>query len=237
MRGSVLFVLLGIAIAVNGCGGSTNGGGTGGAGGATGRGGSGGGSAGTTGGAGVGGQGGGSAGTAGGGTAGTGGAPACSTATGPNSGATCNVVATGGPCVTATFSTAAPPTPAGGAFAGGTYDLVSETFHGSAAVEPAFSPGVPFRQTYVLSNVTSTSFTLDQGWTSGTVVGRSHQTAAVSGMTATFTQTCPAPDGGIDGSGSTEFTATSSSITLFRSITVLQSTEVLIVVTVYNKAL
>ena len=233
MRGSILFVLLGIAIAVNGCGGSTNGG----AGGATGKGGSGGGGAGTTGGAGVGGQGGGSAGTAGGGTAGTGGAPACGTADRAELGATCNVVvAAGGPCVTATFSTAAPPTPAGGVFAGGTYNLVSQTFYGSAAIEMAFSPGVPFRQTYVLSDVTSTSFTLDQIATTGTIVARAHETAAVSGMTATFTQTCPAPDGGIDGSGSTEFTATSSSITLFWSSTLFQSTEVLTEVTVYNKA-
>ena len=222
MRSSVLFVLLGIAIAVNGCGGSTNGGGTGGAG--------------TSGGAGVGGQGGGSAGTAGGGAAGTGGAPACSTATGPNSGATCNVVAAGGPCVTATFSTAAPPTPAGGAFAGGTYNLVSQTFYGSADVEKTFVPGVPFRQTYVLSNVTSTSFTLDQVSTTGTVVGRSHVTAAVSGMTATFTQTCPAPDAGIDSGGTFELTATSTSITLFWSTTLFQSTEVLIEVSVYNRA-
>jgi hypothetical protein len=122
-------------------------------------------------------------------------------ATGPNSGATCNVVGAGGPCVIATFSTAAPPTPAGGAFAEGTYNLFSETFYGSAAVEMTFQPGVPFRQTYVLSGVTSTSFTLDQVATTGTVVARSHVTAAVSGMTATITQTCPAPDGGIDGSG------------------------------------
>jgi hypothetical protein len=138
--------------------------------------------------------------------------------------------------VTGTFSTAAPPTPAGGAFAAGTYNLVSETFYGSAALEMNFQSGVPFRQTYVLSDVTSTSFTLDQVETTGTVVARSHETAAVSGMTATFTQTCPAPDAGIDWSGSTEFTATSSSITLFWSSTLFQSTEVLIVVNVYNKA-
>ena len=73
---AVVFVLLGIAIAVNGCGGSSSSGGTGGAGGAAGKGG------------------------AGGGTAGTGGAPACSAATGPGSGATCNVIAAGGACVT-----------------------------------------------------------------------------------------------------------------------------------------
>ena len=63
----------------------------------------------------------------------------------------------------------------------------------------------------------------------------SHETAAVSGMTATFTQTCPSPDGGIDWGGSVDFTATSSSITLFRSTT--PSTNVVILeVTVYDKA-
>ena len=215
MRSSVLVLLLGIAIAVNGCGGTSSGGGTG--------------SAGTTGGAGVGGQGGGSAGTAGG-------APACSMVTGPNSGTTCNVVEAGGACVTATFSTAAAPAPAGGTFAGGTFNLVSQTFYGSAAVEMNFQAGVPFRQTYVLSDVTSTSFTLDQVATTGTVVARSHLTAAVSGMTATFTQTCPAPDGGIDSGGTNDFTATATSIALFWSSTLFQSTEVLTEVSVYDKA-
>jgi hypothetical protein len=191
------FVLLGIAIAVNGCGGSSS---------------------------------------ATGGTGGTGGDPACSAAAGPNSGETCNVVAAGGLCVLGTFSTAAAPTPAGGAFAGGTYNLVSQTFHGSAEAERSFLPGEPFRQTYALSNVTSTSFTLDQIFTSGTVVARSHETAAVSGMTATFTQTCPGPDAGIDWGRTVEFTATPSSITLFRTSTLFQGTIVLIEVTVYNKA-
>ncbi len=222
-------VLLAIAIAVNGCGGSSpSGGGTGGAGGATGG-------AGTTGGAGVGGQGGGAAGTAGagagGGTAGAGGAPACGADTGPSSGATCNVVVAGGPCVTGTFSTAAAPTPAGGAFVAGTYDLVSQTFYYPADAGIVLLPGQPIRQTYVLSDVTSTSFTLDQVETSGTIVARSHETVAVSGMTATFTQTCPPPDGGFDWSGSSEFTAASSAITLFRS-----AFPGVFEVTVYNRA-
>ncbi len=83
MRGSARFVLRGIAIAVNGCGGSSRGDGAGGARGAT----------------------------------------ACGVSVGPASGAACNTVAAGGPCVTGIFSTAAAPTPVGGAFAGGTYDL------------------------------------------------------------------------------------------------------------------
>ena len=167
------------------------------------------------------------------GAGGMGGGPACSSATGAVSGTTCNVVEAGGACVTPTFSTASPPVPAGGPFAGGTYNLVSETFYGSAADEMNFRSGLPFRQTSVLSNVTSTSFTLDQIWTTGTVMARARETAAVSGTTATFTQTCPAPDAGSDLSGTAEFTATSSSITLFQPTT---PPTTIIVVSVFDKA-
>jgi hypothetical protein len=219
-RGAVVVAFVGLAIAVNGCGGSSGHGGTGGAGGAIGAGGSSGGgagagaSAGTTAGPG----GGGATGTAGGGAGGTGGVAACGVVVGgTDSGATCNVVAAAGPCVTGTFTTAAAPAPAGGAFAAGTYNLVSQTFYAPADGGGVFVPGQPFRQTYVLSDVTSTSFTLDQASTTGTVTARSHETAAVSGMTATFTQTWPAPDAGIDWGGASEFTASSSSITLFWS--------------------
>jgi hypothetical protein len=129
--------------------------------------------------------------------------------------------------VTSTLSTAATPTPAGGAFAAGTYNLVSQTTYGPA--DAGFS-SLTFRQTYVLSNVTTTSFTLDQVETSGTAVARSHGTVAVSGMTATFTPSCPVVDGGSDSGGSAEFTATSSSVTLF------ELKNGLVQVSVYNKA-
>jgi hypothetical protein len=160
---------------------------------------------------------GGSLGSAGGSGAGTGGTLSCGVASGgQSSGTTCNAIAASGPCVTATFSPVAAPTPAGGAFAGGTYNLVSEILYGPAGTD--FLSGQPFQQTYVLSDVTSTSFTLDQVEILGTVVARSHETAAVAGMTATFSQSCPDPDAGIDWGGSYEFTATPSSITLFRSV-------------------
>ena len=165
--------------------------------------------------------------SAGGGATGAGGGTACGDVTGTGSGLTCNTVAAGGPCVTSTFSTAASPTPAGGTFAAGTYNLVSQTTYGAA--DAGFFP-LTFRQTYVLSNVTTTSFTLDQVETSGTAVDRRHGTVAVSGMTATFTPTCPVTDGGSDAGGSVEFTATSSSVTLF------QSKNGLVQASVYNKA-
>jgi hypothetical protein len=175
-----------------------------------------------------------SAGSAGGGAAGTGGAPLCGVVSGvQNSGTTCNVIAASGPCVTATFSTATAPTPAGGAFAAGTYNLTSETFYGSAQLEATFLPGQPFRRTYVLSDVTSTSFTLDLVETLGTYVARAHETVAVSGMTATFTQICPPADAGAVWGGSDDFTATSTSITLIRPVTGVSG---LIDARVYDKA-
>lgn len=106
-----------------------------------------------------------------------------------------------------------------------------EIFHGPAGTD--FFPGQPFRHTYVLSDVTSTSFTLDLIETVGTIVARSHETAALSGMTATFSQTCPDPDGGFDWSESDTFTATSSSITLLRS---LNGATGVVVVRVYNNS-
>jgi hypothetical protein len=135
--------------------------------------------------------------------------------------------------VSATFSTATPPAPAGGAFAAGTYNLASETFYGSAEVEATFRPGQPFRLTYVLSDITPTSFTLDLVEPVGTFVARAHETAAVSGMTVTFTQTCPPADAGFDWGESDDFTATSSSIALFSPLT---GNTGAIVVRVFDKA-
>jgi hypothetical protein len=206
-----LGVVVFLAASIVACGNSRPGGGAGGGGGATGA-----------------------AGSAGAAAAGSGGLAACSDVSGGmNSGETCNAIAADGPCVTATFSTATPPTPAGGAFAAGTYNLVSETFYGSAQLEPTFLPGQPFRRTYALSDVTSTSFTLDLVETLGTIVARAHETVAVLGMTATFTQICPPADAGADWGGSDDFTATSTSITLIRPVTGVSG---LIDARVYDKA-
>src|SRR5262249_17546065 len=155
-----------------------------------------------------------------GGAAGAGGAPACSVVSGGmNSGETCNAVAAGGPCVTATFSTDAAPTPAGGAFTAGTYNPRSETFHSPARLEANVLPGQPYRRTYALSDVTATSFTLDLAESLGSFEARAHETVAVSGMTATFTQICPPADAGDVWGGSDDFTATSTAITLIRPVT------------------
>jgi hypothetical protein len=134
-----------------------------------------------------------------------------------------------GACVTSTLSTGAMPTPGGGAFVAGTYNLVSQIDYGAADAGFSSQTG---RQTVVLSNVTSSSFTLDQIETSGTIVARTEGTVSVSGMTATFARTCPPPkDAGTDSGDSAQFTATSSSITLF------QQNNGLVEVSVYAKTL
>jgi hypothetical protein len=255
MRSATLFVLLGAAIFVNGCGSSSSGTGTGGngggtagtsggtagkggttgAGGTTGGGGTagsgaagvGGGAAGSGGGAGKGGAGGsagGSTGTAGsnggaaGGSAGStgaGGAQACGTDPASETGAGCNTIATGGPCVTELVVTGPPPTAAGGTVVAGTYNLTSVSLYntpdGSA---PVASMG---RRTLVISGVSGTSFTLDQIETSGAHTDRSHGTVAIAGTMATFTPTCPPPSDAGDNGGSVGFTTTATTITLVNS--------------------
>jgi hypothetical protein len=233
MRSAALFVMLGIAVGLNGCGSSSNGG-TGGAGGATGKGGSGGSagvSGGTGGSAGVSGGTGGSAGVSGGagtaggaGTTGSGGAggalAACGDATGAGEGETCNSVIPMGPCVTETFSTATPPSPAGGTIVAGTYNLTTLTAYVAADAGVATGQiGQVGRQTFVLTSGTSSaspSLTLAQAQSSGTAIARSSGPVAISGMTATFTPTCPVTDGGGQG-GTDQFTATSTGFTLFET--------------------
>jgi hypothetical protein len=64
-------------------------------------------------------------------------------------------------------------------------------------------------------------------------MARSHETAAVSGMTTTLTQTSPPSDAGANWAGSWDFTATSSSITLFHPLDAVAGVTI---VDVYNKA-
>jgi hypothetical protein len=198
--------------------GATGSGGVGGGGaGATGSGGVGGGGAGATGSGGVGGKAGtsGGAGTTGSGGAGGSGSVACGVATSGGSGETCNSVTPSGTCVTETFSNATPPSPAGGTFAAGTYNLTSLTAYVAAdAAVPPVGSGQIGRRTYVLSNVTATSLTLAQGESSGTILARLSGTVAISGMNVTYTGTCPVTDGGNQG-GTEQFTATESGFSVF----------------------
>ena len=146
------------------------------------------------------------------GTGGTGGVALCGDGTGTGNGATCNTVVPNGPCVVATMSTSTPPTPAGGTFVAGTYNLTAQTTYTAADAGAVFL--LTGRQTLVVSSVTATSLTLDQAESSGTVVSRAHGPVTISGMMATFSPTCPVSDGG-DNGGTAEFTATANGITLF----------------------
>jgi hypothetical protein len=92
--------------------------------------------------------------------------------------------------------------------------LTSETLYGAG---DAGSQQGERRETFVVSSVTSTSFTLDQVTVSGTRTDRSRGTVVVAGTTVTYTPTCPPPgDGGGQG-GSASFTATSTTFTLIQS--------------------
>jgi hypothetical protein len=73
------------------------------------------------------------------------------------------------------------------------------------------------RETFAVSSVTSTSFTLDQVTVSGTHTERTRGTVAVAGTMVTYTPTCPPPGDGGDHGGSANFTATSTTFTLIQS--------------------
>jgi hypothetical protein len=122
----------------------------------------------------------------------------------------------------------------GGPISNGTFLLTSETLYtnpdaGITSADGGLTQG-DRRQTFVLSNATSVSFTLDQATISGIRTGRSHGTGAVAGTMVTFTPTCPPPaDGGDDGNTAT-FTATLTTITL------IQPTAEGTLVSVYTKS-
>jgi hypothetical protein len=212
---AVLFGLLGIAMAVNGCGGSSGGTGAGGSGGQAGEAGSSG-NAGTSGSAGAGGG----AGNGDGGAdnGGAGGAPvACGDATG-SSNDVCSALtgAATGPCVMTEMSSATAPTAAGGLVSNGTYVYTSSTFHG-ALPDAAGSTDGDFqtrRETYVVTNATTSSFTLAQYQASGTQTRSEEGTVAISGSMVSYSATCPPPADGGDNGGSAGFTASSTTFTL-----------------------
>jgi hypothetical protein len=133
-----------------------------------------------------------------------------------------------GPCVMQTFSTSAPPSPAGGTLTAGTYNLISVTDY--VAADAAAPVAGDARQTIVLSNVTATSLTLDEAISSGTFLYRSSGTVAIDGLNSNYTVTCPATDGG-NPVQPTQFTATSSGFTLFE-----QENTGILRVTVFTKA-
>lgn len=209
-----------LALALNGCGssgaggtGGSGGGGAGAKGGTTGTGGA----AGSNGIAGANGDAG-----AGGGTGGAGGAlPLCGD--GAEAAEQCSSLTgyvTGGFCIPTNILSATAPTPEGGTVSNGTYQLGSSIFYGTlpdAAGGNLTGDFATRRESFVITNATATSFTLDQYALDGTQASSEEGTVAVSGTTVTYTRTCPQPGDGGDNGGSAGFTATATTFTLFMS--------------------
>src|SRR4029077_14115084 len=101
------------------------------------------------------------------------------------------------------MSSATAPTVAGGAGANGTYELTSGLFYWTLpdAGDSGDGDFGTRRETFVVTNATTTSFTLEQFRVDGTQDGSEEGTVAISGSGAgsmvTYTPTCPPPsDGG-----------------------------------------
>ena len=202
-----------------GTGGNAGTGGTAGGAGATATGGAGGsagakGTGGAAGGAGSKGTGG-AAGAAGAtGTGGAGGALAtCGNAVGGGDQCSSVTASATGPCVTPVMATGAVPTASGGTVTAGTYELTATNVYVTSDAGQTGGEEVS-RQTFIVSNVTSGGFTLQQIEASGTATSRDEGTVAISGTTVTFTKTCPPPGDGGDQGGSAMFTATATTVTL-----------------------
>jgi hypothetical protein len=106
------------------------------------------------------------------------------------------------------------PTALGGTITAGTYELTATNVYVTSDAGQNGGEEVS-RQTFIVSNVTSSGFTLQQIEASGTATSRDEGTVAISGTTVTFTKTCPPPGDGGDQGGSAMFTATSTAVTLF----------------------
>jgi hypothetical protein len=117
----------------------------------------------------------------------------------------------GGPCVTATLASGAPPAPGGGSIQAGTYDLVSRTVY--PGPDAGASNDEPRRETVVLTGG-GTSATVEMAQMSGSMLERQSGMISASGTQLTFTQTCPPPVDGGDNGGTVGFDATGTSFTI-----------------------
>jgi hypothetical protein len=119
------------------------------------------------------------------------------------------------------MSSGTAPTAAGGDVVDGTYEMTSSVFYGTL---PDASASGDFdyetrRETFVVKNATSSSFTLDQFRVDGTENSSEEGTVAVSSSTATvtYTPTCPPPGDGGNNGGSAGYTSDGSTFTLIIS--------------------
>ena len=141
---------------------------------------------------------------------GAGGNMGCGVAQGPGSGNGCNSVVAAGPCVNETSVLGTSPSSLGGVVVAGTYELTFSVFFDYAGG----TDQIVGKKTIVISNVTASSFTLDEVDVLGDRTDRSHDTVTVSGTTLTFVPTCPGPSTAGGESGSAGFTTTATSFTL-----------------------
>jgi hypothetical protein len=142
---------------------------------------------------------------------------ACGDATG-SSNDVCSTLtgAATGPCVVTEMSSATAPAAAGGPVSNGTYVYTSSTFYG-ALPDAAGSTDGDFqtrRETFVVTNATTSSFTLAQFQASGTQMTSEEGMVAISGSMVSYTPTCPPPADGGDNGGSAGFTASSTTFML-----------------------
>jgi hypothetical protein len=136
----------------------------------------------------------------------------CGTLTSGGSGDGCNTVVPSGDCVVETVGTGTAPTPAGGAFVAGTYELVSSTVY--APVDGGTDAGItanttPTRETSVATG-SGTSFTFQNAIVSGTAAARLNGSFTANGASPLMvTTTCPTMDGS-DNSAQVPYTLTTS---------------------------
>jgi hypothetical protein len=114
------------------------------------------------------------------------------------------------------MATTTAPTAAGGPVSNGTYQLTASTFYGTLPDAAGSGDGdlQTRRETFIVTNATSSSFTLEQFQASGTQTSSEEGTVAISGTMVTYTPTCPPPADGGNNGGSAGFTASGTTFTL-----------------------
>ena len=162
----------------------------------------------------------------------------CGTATSGGSGESCSTVVPIGPCVMETASTDAPPTPAGGSFVAGTFDLQSSTLYTvpDAGTDAGAAPTTVLTREVSVLTGSGTSFSFQNAITSGVAIARSNGTVTTDGSTKfTVTPTCPVADGSTDNPGQIDYTAAASSAgTTITTFSVIAGTDT-VRVKVYKK--
>jgi len=113
-----------------------------------------------------------------------------------------------------TAGTGSPPAATGGTIVPGTYELTSMTRYDNP--DSGSNPGDDSRrQTLVIAAAAGGTFMIQITQTSGTTVQRQAGPVVQAGNQVTFTPTCPPPGDGGDNGGSANYTATSTTFTIY----------------------